>query len=148
MKHQSKESFFKIGVFLMLLSFLAGCSISHSVSSSSDSSRSISRSSTSSSGSQIPEETRKAYVKDVTTYVSAIGRSDIASDNFMRGIGSIAERHSIADWENYKFTYIAIGKGLKQAGLSRDEIADLPYLKPLIKADASRLKYIMEGYGG
>jgi len=134
-------------VFFGLLGlFLAGCSISNSVSSSSDSSRSISRSSTSGSGSQVPEETKEAYVKDVITYVSALGRSDIGADDFMRGMSSIAQRHSISDWEGYRFTYVAIGRGLRQAGLAWDEVATLPYLKPLIQADSSRLKYIKEGF--
>jgi len=134
-------------VFIVSLCFLWGCSISQSVSSSSDSSRSISRSSTSSSGPEVPEETRKAYEKDVVTYVSAIGRSDVSQDDFMRGLGSIASRHSITDWENYKFTFVAIGEGLKKAGVQMDEIPNLPYLKTLLGADPKRLDYVKEGFG-
>lgn len=134
-------------IFTIFLFFLSGCSISDSISSSSDSSRSISRSSTSSSGPEVPEETRKAYEKDVLTYVSAIGRSDISGEDFMRGLGSIASRHSITDWENYKFTYVAIGEGLKKAGVQEDEIPNLPYLKALLGADSKRLDYVKEGFG-
>ena len=131
---------------LLSAALLSGCSISHSVSSSSDSSRSISRSSTSSSGPEVSDETKKAYVKDVETYVAAIGRSDIGPEEFMRGIGSIAKRHAITDWESYDFTYTAIGKGLKKARLSKDEIDTLPYLKPLVAGDAKRLGLIKKGY--
>jgi len=136
------SSFFIVSVF-----FLSGCSISESVSSSSDSSRSISRSSTSCSGPEVPEETRKAYEKDVVTYVSAIGRSDVSGEDFMRGLGSIASRHSITDWENYKFTYVSIGEGLKKAGLQKDEIPNLPYLKALLGANSKRIDYVKEGFG-
>ena len=124
MKRITSLSFFCLSLYFIGL--LAGCSISHSISSSSDSSRSISRSSTSCSGPQVPEETRKAYVKDVTTYVSAVGKSGITSEDFMRGLGSIAKRHSISDWEDYKYTYIAIGKGLKAAGVERNRIMAFP----------------------
>lgn len=126
--------------------FISGCSISHSVSSSSDSSRSISRSSNSSSGPKVSEETRKAYVKDISTYADAIGGSRISGDDFMRGISKIAKKHGISDWESYKYTYIGIGKGLKAAGISRAQLQDLSYLKGLLSGNEKRLDYIKQGY--
>ena len=126
--------------------FISGCSISNSVSSSSDSSRSISRSSDSSSGPKVSEETRKAYVKDVATYADAIGASQISGDDFMRGISRIAKKHGISDWEGYKYTYIGIGQGLKAAGVPKDQVKELIYLKGLVSGNEKRLDYIREGY--
>ena len=140
--------FQKIVRFFLIISLLLGsaCSISHSVSSSSDSSRSISRSSTSSSGEEVSEETRKAYVNDVATYTEALGESSITADDFMRGLSKIAKKHGISDWESYRYTYVGIGKGLKAAGIAKDQVGELPYLKVLVSSNEKRLDYIKEGY--
>ncbi len=122
---------------------MGGCSISHSISSSSDSSASISRSS---SGPSVSEEERKAYVQDVATYVDAIGNSGVSAEDFMRGISRIAKKHGITDWEGYKYTYIGIGKGLKAAGIAKDQVSSLACLKVLLSGNSERLKYIEQGY--
>jgi hypothetical protein len=85
-------------------------------------------------------------VKDVATYADAIGGSQISGDDFMRGISKIAKKHGISDWESYKYTYIGIGQGLKAAGIPKDQIKELPYLKGLMIGNEKRLDYIKQGY--
>ena len=132
---------------LMCLVFMvSGCSISDSISSSSDSSRSISRSSTSSSGPEVSEETRKAYVNDVSTYTEAVAESAVTADDFMRGLSKIAQKHGISDWESYEYTFKAIGQGLKEAGIPKDQVKDLPYLNVLISSNSQRLDWIKDAY--
>jgi len=128
---------------VMGICLCSGCSISYSSKSSSDSSRS---SSESSSGPSTSDETRKAYEGDVTTYTFAIGTGETSPEDFLRGLSSIAEQHGITDWESYKPTYIAIGRGLKKTGISRDQLQELPYLQTLLLGQEKRLGYIKEGF--
>ncbi len=146
MKLSIVSSFIRCTVLIVALAAMSGCSISHSISSSSDSSTSISRSSTSSSGPSVSDETKKAYVKDVATYVGAIGQSQVSSEEFMNGISSIAKRHGISDWESFDPTYEGIGQGLKSAGIDKEEIKDLPYLKVLLSSNPARLEKIQDAY--
>jgi hypothetical protein len=146
MNHSTVSSLIRYAILMVALAAISGCSISHSISSSSDSSTSISRSSTSSSGPSVSDETKKAYVKDVATYVGAIGQSQISSEEFMNGISSIAKRHGISDWESFDPTYEGIGQGLKNAGIGKEEIKELPYLKLLLSSNPSRLEKIQDAY--
>jgi hypothetical protein len=103
---------------LILLLLVAGCSFYDSSRSSSESSGSSSASSASSSGSSASSAARKdSYIKDVAGYTQAYAKSGGQYDGFTRGLGEIAEKHGVSDWENDPDTYTGIGAGLKNANV-------------------------------
>ena len=131
-------------VLVGLASFaLQGCSFS-------DSSRSFSKSSSSpfrsSSGGEVTEEKRTSYMNEIAVFTDSLVNTKVSSDDFMRGISRIAERYGITDWEFYKYTYIAIGMGLKYAGIPEESIETLPILDQMTGPRYAMKKYIIEGY--
>jgi hypothetical protein len=130
--------------------FLTGCSISYSVGKSSDSVKSISDSisdsiSNSSGSSDEDDEDKEAYRNDVTQFTLVYAESAGSSRDFMREIGRIAESHGITDWEREKITFIAIGAGLRQAGVENKEFAELGFLKEVLYQEPDSLRYLREG---
>jgi hypothetical protein len=103
--------------------------------------RSISRSSGSGGGTP----SSLAYRRDVRAWAAdfaAAGRG--TQDDFLRGIGRIAESHGVTHWEADPATLVAIGEGLGDAGWSaermeglRGDLADVP---------ASQVELVLEGY--
>jgi hypothetical protein len=96
---------------------LAACSISASSESISKSVSSPFKSSSDSSSGG-PES---AYFDEVRSYTAGFATSAGDVTNFRRGIGSIAERRGIHDWEDDDATCKAIGQGLKQAQLTQEK---------------------------
>ena len=101
------------GVLLLLV----GCSISESVKSSFESSAS---SSASSSGSSSKES--ESYRNEVRDYTSAYVKSGGQFENFSSGLGSIAQRHKITNWEENKDTFVGIGAGLRAGSVTPDAV--------------------------
>ncbi len=115
----------------------AGCSVSYSLEKSSDSvSTSLdsitsltSISTSSSSGGDEPqaEATVNLYEEDVAAvtvlYVSREGKNV----EYQRRIAAIAKNHGISDWEREEGTFLAMGRGLRRAGISEDSIPNLPF---------------------
>ena len=130
---------------------LSGCSISTSIGtsseSSSDSSSSICKSSTSSDESAIVEN-RQDYQQDVAAFTDTAAHSGISPDEFMQGLGRIAERHGITAWDMREDTYRAIGMGLKTAKIKKEEIPEEPFLKELVQHRDGAMQHIMAGYEG
>ncbi len=122
---------------------LASCSISDSSKSFSDSSSSIC---TSSSGDEISEEDKQSYMNEIMLFTDSMVHTQISSVDFMRGISRIAERYKITNWEFLKETYIAIGKGLKHAGVKKEEIDSLRILQDMTGPRTAMKSYIIEGY--
>jgi len=104
-------------LFLPLI-LLAACSISKSISSPFESS---SASSASSSRSSSPER-GLAYREDVRDYTQAYVKSGGDFASFSRGLGSIAQKHGVSNWEADMDTYVGIGAGLKQAGATQSQL--------------------------
>jgi hypothetical protein len=114
-------------------------SVSDSVSGLSDSSRSPS------DGSQSKADA--AYRADVRVYTRSAARSaslDDAGPAFARELSRIAERHGVSHWEGRAVTYVAIGAGLREAGLTQDEV-DL-FLARTVRAGEREQSLALEGY--
>ncbi len=128
---------------LGILALLAGCSLSYSSGKSSDSSKSSSNSSSPSDTDQ--KDAKTAYKSDVSAYTTSAAKDGNAED-YMRELGSIAKRHGITDWERDTATYNAIGSGLRRAGVTREEVRDVYFIKDLEAKEKNALVLILESY--
>lgn len=128
---------------LGILALLAGCSLSYSSGKSSDSSKSSSNSSSPSDTDQ--KDAKTAYKSDVSAYTTSAAKDGNAED-YMRELGSIAKRHGITDWERDTATYNAIGSGLRRAGVTREEVRDVYFIKDLAAKEKNALVLILESY--
>ncbi len=128
---------------LGILALLAGCSFSYSSGKSSDSSKSSSNSSSPSDTDQ--KDAKTAYKSDVSAYTTSAAKGGNAED-YMRELGSIAKRHGITDWERDTATYNAIGSGLRRAGVTREEVKDVYFIKDLTAKEKNALVLILESY--
>ena len=128
---------------LSLAGLLAGlaCSISHS---SESISTSVSSPFKSSSGSSSGGESDTAYLGEVRSYTAGFAASGGDVTAFRRGIGAIAERRGLHDWEDDDATCKAIGEGLKRAGLTQDKAQAL--LGNVFAGRAERATVAMKGY--
>ena len=132
----------------LLLAFLAalsssGCSISHSVGASSDSISSLSESSSPKDGigkDKIP------YRDDVATLTFSISGSSLSADEFPVALARTARQYKITDWAQEKATFYGIGKGLKKAGIAKENIPSQDFLRNVLTANKDALKYIEAGY--
>lgn len=125
--------------------FLSGCSISYSLGKSSDS---ITASSKSSSGNgekeTKPEETSSLFMEDVSAATVLFVSQEKNDAEFQDNITSIAKSHGINDWEGDGKTFTAMGKGLKRAGVSKNNISKLSYFDSL--SYKQNYKYVLEGF--
>jgi hypothetical protein len=130
---------------LALLMF-AGCSISKSISSPFEwSSDSIASSSGSSGSSRSSSRDRaQEYRNDVRDYTAAYVQSGGQFDTFNRGLGSIASKHGVSNWEADDNTYVGIGEGLRKAGVTSTQLS--VWKSNLSAGDSSRAAAIQEGY--
>ena len=130
-------------LLLAILAMLAGCSFSYSSKSSSNSSKS---SSTSSGGTEAsPEDTKKNYKNDVSAYTNSVVKGSDAK-KYLYELGKIAERNGITDWERNMDTYHAVGTGLRQAGVSKDEVKDIYFIPEMVAKEKNALILILESY--
>ena len=101
-----------------------GCSFYYSSESSAKSCTSPSRSSGSSSdSSKDDDEKKEAYRSDVRDFTAAWADREGDLDGFEAGLGDVARRHGITDWEADDATYAAIGDGLRRARVSAEDVA-------------------------
>jgi hypothetical protein len=140
MRHRPARSTARVAL-AALLAGLAACSISHSSQSLSKSSSSPFKSSSSSSGG---EEADAAYLDEVRSFSAGFGSSGGDATAFRRGLGSIAERRGIHDWEDDDATCKAIGQGLKRAGLTEEKAQAL--LGELFAGRSDRAAVAMKGF--
>ena len=132
----------KLFVCVFTLSLvLSGCSISYSLGKSSDSVTSISDSS-----SPSDDDEKTAYSQDVRELTVAYIESGQQPDEYMREIGHIARAHGITDWERLHTTYVAIGEGLKRAGIHQAQLQDVGFLKGMLDGNPVALQYVRQGY--
>jgi len=122
-------SFRGCSLVLLLAGSLAvgACSFSYSSKSSSDSSKSSSNSATasfeSSSASSSPEGARsQKYEDDVADYTQAFVTSGGSAASFKDGIGAIAEKRGVSDWESDAATWKGIGVGLARANVTKEQL--------------------------
>jgi hypothetical protein len=99
-----------------------------------------------SSPSQQPQ-VDESYSNEVVDYTHAFVTFPPAKGDYIlfnQGIGKIALRNGIVDWENNPKTYFAIGKGLKKANLKGSELDN--YKDRLAGSDYARMRDIQKGY--
>lgn len=128
-------------VILMFSFIIAGCSFSDSSGSISDSTSSII-----SSPSSISDKDKK-YENDVSDYTMAYvksSRADADYSSFLKGLSDIAAKAGIVNWDQEPKIYLAIGKGLKKAGI--DGIAYETYKRNFADSDEEKMQNIQKGY--
>lgn len=128
----------------LILALAQACSFSASSKGSANSSDSSSDSSASSSKSSSPESAESQYKSDVREYTAAYMKTGGQFDAFRRGIGDLAKKHSITNWEDNAVTYEGIGEGLGDAGAS--EVQLKAYLDGLAGQDAAKRASMQKGY--
>jgi len=104
-------------LIVALAFFPLGCSFSYSSESSAKTLSSPCRS----SGSSPDEEKKEAYRDDVRDFTAAYAARHGDLDGFQSGLGDVARRHGITDWEAHDATYAAVGAGLARAHVSDAE---------------------------
>lgn len=147
---------FAPGAVAVMLAAGFGCALSNSSQSFSDSSqsfsdssqsvsRSVSGSSRSVSGSSSPEEQVAArYSRDVADYTEAWLVAGGSQAGFLRGVGDIARRRGISDWESDRDTWLGMGRGL-----ARVQVGELQlevYKRDWSGGDSERMHSIQKGY--
>jgi hypothetical protein len=131
-------------VRLVALASLAACTAACGF--LSDSARSASKSVSSplrSSGSSSEREDR-AYMREIRDFSFGYARSGGDAQAFARGVGSLAQRHGITDWESDRDTCRAIGQGFRAAGLDRP--AARRFVESLVPANSVSAQWMREGY--
>ncbi|HUO65634.1 MAG TPA: putative lipoprotein [Terriglobales bacterium] len=131
-------------VLSLILVLPQGCSFSASSKGSSNSSESSSDSSASSSRSSSPESAETQYKSDVREYTAAYMKTGGQFDAFRRGIGDIARKHNITNWEESTVTYEGIGEGLGEAGASQVQLK--AYMDGLAGQDEAKRTAMQKGY--
>jgi hypothetical protein len=80
----------------------------------------------------------------VREYTSAYMKTGGQFDAFRRGIGDIARKNNITNWEDNTVTYEGIGEGLGDAGATRIQLK--AYMDGLADQDAVRRTAMQKGY--
>ena len=97
-----------------------------------------------SSGSGGGGESSSAYRRDVRAYAAEFADAGGTSTDFLRGIGQVAEHHGVTHWESNDSTLVAIGEGLRDAGVSPEEMEMLG--ARVGDADPRVVARVLEGY--
>jgi len=128
--------------FSLLLAavLLPACSFSTSSKSSSDLA--------SSPSSLVPsakDKTKAGFETDVRDYTAEFVKSpDGKLQAFRARLGKIADQYGLTHWDADKSTYVAIGKGLRKAGLSQPQYE--AFKASLGDSQAWKMDAIAEGY--
>ena len=131
-------------VLSLILVLPQGCSFSASSKGSSNSFESSSDSSASSSRSSSPESAETQYKSDVREYTAAYMKTGGQFDAFRRGIGDLARKRNITNWEESTVTYEGIGEGLGEAGASQVQLK--AYMDGLAGQDEAKRTAMQKGY--
>jgi hypothetical protein len=135
---------------LALTTALAGCSFSYSSGSISDSlessSGSLGSSSESSSSKQGISKDKLPYRDDIANLTYSVAGSSMTASEFPNALSRTARQFKISNWSQEKATFNGIGKGLKKAGIAKENIARQPFLANALSSNKDALKLIQEGY--
>jgi len=134
----------RIPFMLVTLALTAGCSISESISKSISSPLEWSSESSASSSRSSSPERGEAYRDDVRDFTAAYVQSGGQFDQFNRGLGNVAAKHGVSNWESDSTTYVGIGEGLKKAGVSATALT--VWKSNLAGSDSSKGAAIQKGY--
>jgi hypothetical protein len=100
----------------------------------------VSNSSTSSS----PESDESKYQKDVESYTQAFVASGGSDALFLSGIGDLARKRGITDWESNESTWVGIGRGLGRTKIDKVQLG--VYEKNWAGGDAKKIQWIQKGF--
>lgn len=151
--HERGKHFVLLGLAVVVMAWVtSGCalfessgSFSDSSGSISDSSGSLSDSSKSSSGDDdAPKQEEEAYRRDVRSFTVAHVAAHRSPESLSRGLSEVALARGITDWEAARGTYVAVGAGLAEAGVSGEELAR--YQASLTRRDTPADAALREGY--
>lgn len=135
---------------LALTTTLAGCSFSYSSGSISDSlessSGSLGSSSESSSSKQGISKDKLPYRDDIANLTYSVAGSSMTASEFPNALSRTARQFKISNWSQEKATFNGIGKGLKKAGIAKENIAKQAFLANVLSSNKDALKLIQEGY--
>ena len=95
-------------------------------------------------GTTIDAAQDASYRADVRDYTYAYVDTEGDVPDFAGGLGRIAERHGVADWDVAAATYLAIGAGLAQAQVSTTTLDDLK--RTFGGADPAKMAQIQSGF--
>jgi outer membrane murein-binding lipoprotein Lpp len=130
-------------VLVLSATLLGGCAISTSISDSvSTSVESLSDSISSISPGGSSEEA--AYDEDVQAYAAVFAGSPGSERDFLRGIGRVAGRHGISNWESRPGTLVAAGRGLRRGGMTEERMDELG--SGLAELDETTARLVREGW--
>jgi hypothetical protein len=136
--------------FILAVLSASGCSMSWSVGKSSDSlgafSDSVSSISESSSPKEDTDKEKASYRDDVANLTNSIAGTSLPANEFPVALARTARQFNITDWAREKETYLGIGKGLKKAGIPKENIRGQAFLRNVLAGNKDGLKYIEEGY--
>ena len=85
-----------------------------------------------------------AYRRDVRAFAAQFSQAGGSSDEFLRGIALVAEEHGVSHWQSNPATLLAIGEGLRDAGVSPAELDALGARAD--GADPQVVALVHEGY--
>ena len=135
---------------LAITTTLAGCSFSYSSGSISDSlessSGSLGSSSESSSSKQGISKDKLPYRDDIANLTYSVAGSSMTASEFPNALSRTARQFKISNWSQEKATFNGIGKGLKKAGIAKENIAKQAFLATVLSSNKDALKLIQEGY--
>ncbi len=126
---------------------LAGCALSASSESSSKSAQSSSTIASSPFASSVRSSAteQENFASDIADYTAEfVVASSGSIAGFRNQLGKIAQDHGISNWESSHATYLAIGRGLKKAGLGAPQNA--AFTETLSGGDAMKRQAILEGF--
>jgi len=85
-----------------------------------------------------------AYRDDVRALSTAYIENSQDDDAFVRALGEVAAVHGLVDWEAAPETFLAIGDGLRDAGLSLEQARS--FSRRLFGEDARIEEWISDAY--
>jgi len=97
-----------------------------------------------SSGSGGAKPTDTAYRRDVRAFAAHFAASGGSQQDFLRGIGRVAASHGVTHWESEPATMLAIGEGLRDAGIDEAQMAALR--DRAADADPAVVALVLEGW--
>ena len=89
-------------------------------------------------------EQEESYRDDVREYTYAYVDADGELLDFEGGLGQIAERHGVCNWDATDATYVAIGAGLAQAQVSSSDLDG--FKRTLGRSNPLRMAQIQRGF--
>ena len=98
----------------------------------------------SSSSSSSPESNSSKYRNDVASYTHAYVVANGEQGAFLSGVGDLARKRGITDWESDENTWTGIGNGLGKTKI--DEVALAVYEKNWAGGDPEKTRLMRKGF--